>query len=510
MKHLISTTIILIVLFFIPKMVFGSVVINEIAWMGIVGNQYGEWIELYNNGAEEIDLNNWKLYKGDGSTLIFTLTKKIAPNGYLVIERTTDSSLDPLPTINDESGKFGGSGLINLPKGDHIVLQDSTGTTIEDLNFSSGWPNGDNTTKQTMEKIASGWQTSLNPGGTPKAQNSSGAVEESEDPEEPTTEEPEIPITPTENDNPPVADAGDNIIGFVNQEIILDGSFSYDQDENELQYSWNTGDGNSSDHQIVSHKYQYPGTYLATLTVYDGKNYVSDTITVKIQTAQIIINEFMANPSGKDEEEEWIEIYNDADSITDISGWQLDDIASGSKAFIFPENTLIAPKNYLVFSRQTTKIALNNDKDTVRLLLPDGIVFQEINYEKPPQGKSSARTAEGFVWSEPTPGMANITGGIANNNKNTTYQQNFTKSEIVKEPSNDYVINLPDNEISGGYVELGGDIGKSASSAGKLASIKQSAQNPLNLALLIVCIVFASGFIGLLLVRFREKSLPQA
>jgi hypothetical protein len=133
-------------------------------------------------------------------------------------------------------------------------------------------------------------------------------------------------------------------------------------------------------------------------------------------------------------------------------------------------------------------------------------VFQEINYEKPPQGKSSSRTAEGFVWSEPTPGMANITGRIVNSNKNTTYQQNFIKSEIVKESSKDYVINLPDNQIEGGFVELtqnepASPASPTGGSTGKLASIKQSTQNPLNLALLIICIIFASGFIGLLLVK---------
>ncbi len=83
--------------------------------MGIIGNQYGEWIELYNTGDKEIDLNNWKLYKDGGDVLVFVLTEKIASGSYLIIERTTDSSPDPLPDIDDESGKFGGGGLINLP-----------------------------------------------------------------------------------------------------------------------------------------------------------------------------------------------------------------------------------------------------------------------------------------------------------------------------------------------------------------------------------------------------------
>jgi hypothetical protein len=275
------------------------------------------------------------------------------------------------------------------------------------------------------------------------------------------------------------------------------------------------GNGKLVEMPSFTYIYAYPGTYLATLMVFDGKKYAMDTITVEIQSAQIVINEFMANPSGKDEEEEWIEVYNDADSITDISGWQLDDVASGSSAFVFPENTLIAPKSYLVFSRQVTKIALNNDKDSVRLLMPNGTVFQEINYEKPPQGKSSARTDEGFVWSQPTPGLPNIIGLTAGEEKQTTVRLSSVKSDIVKESSKEYALNMPTDEIKGGYVGLANNnqnansqANESPLQANEMAGIKQSLQSPLNLALLIITIVFTSGFIGLLLIKFKRKRLP--
>jgi len=223
----------------------------------------------------------------------------------------------------------------------------------------------------------------------------------------------------------------------------------------------------------------------------------------------------MPNPEGKDEEEEWIEIYNGADSISDISGWQLDDMASGSKAFVFPQNTFIAPKSYLVFLRQTTKIALNNDIDSVRLLMPDNTVFQEVNYEKPPQGKSSARTEEGFVWSEPTPGMANISPSISSGQaKQTILQMNVVEPQTTKNSTKTYSIDLPKNDIDGGYIQLTDNNiqqteNNKQETTNQLAGIKQSTdQNPFNLTLLIICIVFGAGFMGLLLVKFRKKGLP--
>ena len=236
----------------------------------------------------------------------------------------------------------------------------------------------------------------------------------------------------------------------------------------------------------------------------------------------------MPNPEGKDEEEEWVEIYNGADSISDISNWQLDDMASGSKAFVFPKNTFIAPKSYLVFSRQTTKIALNNNIDSVRLLMPDGTVFQEINYEKPPQGKSSARTEEGFVWSEPTPGMANISSIIGINPstgsrqaKQTVSQMNVVAPQTTKNSTKTYSIDLPKNDIEGGYIQLSNNSQTDTNRItiqrenkgnnkgdNEMALIRQNTQNPLNLTLLIICIVFGASFMGLLLVKFRKKGLP--
>ena len=499
-------------------MVFGNVVINEIAWMGTAGNRYGEWIELYNTDATEIDLSNWELYKDkDGSNLlVFTLTKKITPNGYLVIERITDSSPDPLPGINDESGKFGGGDLINSP-GEHLVLKNADNVIVEDLDFSSGWPTGDvyvagnNNSGRTMERKnlqnpgnnANNWQTSLSPGGTPKAPNSSGAIEEPSSVPPDGTSEGKPASTINE---PPVADAGDNIIGFVNQELTFDGTKSSDPNRDELHYEWNMGNGKLIEIPSFTYMYPYPGTYLITLMVFDGKKYASDTITVQIQQAQITINEFMANSENKDEKTGWIEIYNDADMIMDISSWQLDDAASGSAPFVFPKNTFIAPKSYLTFSQQITNIDLNDDKDSVRLLLPSGIVFQEINYENPLQNKSSARTAEGFVWSEPTPGITNISGLAIKNNKQTVLQMNSVKPQTVKNSSENYIVSLPDNEIKEGYVAISPNNQEANTQTNDLAAIKQPAtQNPLNLVFVFVAVIFGSGFIGLLLVKFRKK-----
>ncbi len=510
-KFLFITTF--VVFIFIPISVSANVIINviinEIAWMGTMADHNDEWIELKNTGTEIIDLAGWTLEAADGTPFI-NLEGNIATNSYFLLERTNDTSVPDITADQVYAGVLGNTG-------EYLKLKNN-GVVVDEIDASEEWPAGDNTTKQTMQLVDSEWETG-NP--TPGTDN---VIEKPEEPEEepvPFEEAPtEAPPTTTGN-QPPIARAGDNIIGFIGQEIEFDGTQSYDPDKDKLFYSWNMGDGKVIDKPSFIYKYSYPGTYLVTLTVSDGQDYALDTITIKIQSQQITINEFIPNPEGKDEENEWIEIYNGSDSITDISGWQLDDEDGGSKPFIFPENTLIAPKNYLVFSRQITKIALNNDKDAVRLLLPEGMVFQEINYENPKQGQSSARTDQGFIWSVPTPGMANIVSPPTNmglgKGEGFVYQQPI-EPETTKEPSQDYswyFQNDFDKEIEGGYTFL--PIKEQPKADDQFAAISNLApqaksnenqkakQDILNLVLMIIAVILAGLIIGLFLTKLSKK-----
>lgn len=387
-------------LFFLPAFAFAGVVINEIAWMGTIGNQYGEWIELYNNSNEEIDLNNWKLYEDGGNVLIFTLTKKITPSGYLVIERTTDSSPDPLPDINDESGKFGGGGFVNLPGGEYLVLKDSVSNIIEDLNFSTGWPAGDNTTKQTMQKTGSGWITAT---ATPKAANFSL-------PEPPPPQQPESQPSggsssqyiPPENLPKIKAYAGEDktvIVGaaseFRGQAFGLDN-----QPLDSARFLWTFGDGTFKEGQNITHTYQYPGDYIVVLNVSSGQYSASDTMLVKALPNQLFISEAKPGFAG------WIELNNASKEQIDISGCQL---KSENQIFIFPKSTFIRPNTYLVVSFSVSGIILPEGKGAIELLYPGGFKADSFSYEGSlKDGQSFSRDGSGSVITKETPAKENL------------------------------------------------------------------------------------------------------
>jgi hypothetical protein len=136
--------------------------------------------------------------------------------------------------------------------------------------------------------------------------------------------------------------------------------------------------------------------------------------------AGVVINEILPSPIGPDAEEEWIEIYNQNDFQVDLSGWQIKDRVGKTHLYIFPEGTIVSPQGFLVLSRPTTKITLNNSGDGLNLIQPDGKVVYTVNYGKAPRGESFNRTpldnenltgqAESeWVWSKtPTPESGNI------------------------------------------------------------------------------------------------------
>lgn len=146
--------------------VFGSVraagvEISEVAWMGTQNSAQDEWIELYSSGGAQLE--GWTLVAADGGMTI-NLSGQISAGGYFLIERTDDNTL---PNISADLIVPFGNGLNN--NGEHLILKDSYGAVVDSMDASSGWPAGDNGTKETMQKSSSGaWITAA---GTPKAAN---------------------------------------------------------------------------------------------------------------------------------------------------------------------------------------------------------------------------------------------------------------------------------------------------------------------------------------------------
>ncbi len=216
---------------------------------------------------------------------------------------------------------------------------------------------------------------------------------------------------------PPVANAGADVTAQVNQLLIFNGSNSYDPDGDELTYDWHFGDNQTTNGISVPHAFTTAGNYLVTLYVNDGQATSSDTLIANIQVSQppnlggnsqdyseILINEFLPNPQGSDENE-WIELFNSGLSTINLNGLKIQDNSSTIYTINAEDffTTQIYPNNYFIIERAVSGIALNNTGgDCVKLLSPTNILIKQVCYnETAINNKSYARKNDNsWGWTE--------------------------------------------------------------------------------------------------------------
>lgn len=340
-------------LFLIPTFTHAAVSITEVAWMGVEGTngQYGEWIELYNDEDQPMNLFGWKINKA-GDKPIISLSKEIPAKGYFLVERVTGSIHDPVPGIEDVSGPFGSSGLSNA--GEDLVLIDDKRNEVQHLSFASKWPAGDADTKQTMQWNGTEWITAT---ATPKAATSQAVIDE------PKTEEKDVENEQTgdttegtstgdtkSQDKKEVIPASPNkpYIKFTIPEAVYSGIENMYEIQPILEYNyqlkhgyftWNFGDGTvvqKRELEPVSHSYQFPGTYTVSFSYKEDKEvyglYLIDSRKIEVSKPSLVVS-VVDNRA--------LQIENKSSTAINLSNFQ---VSAMSVASIVPDMTILAPK----------------------------------------------------------------------------------------------------------------------------------------------------------------------
>ncbi len=332
-----------------PAVSLAAVIVNEICWMGNAVSANDEWIELFNNGQSEISLDGWLLKSAD-EKLKINLKGIIPGQGFFLLERTDDTTLPDITADLIYKGSLSNNG-------EALILIDNNGIIIDQIDCQTGWPAGDNKTKQTMERAENGWQTSPEPGGTPKAINSQ------------LTTSPVIP-------SPPEA-----------------GEESHPSETPEQQ---NTGDSSAA----------------LPLQNDDGSTKPAAQPELKLQIIEypknIFINEILPSPEGPDDKNEWVEVLNANDFTVNLAGWRIKDTVGATKTYTLPQDSQIAANGFLLIPRTRSKITLQNNGDGLELYNPNGDLLDQVIFPSAPNNQSYNRGPNGWVWSSVlTPGAVN-------------------------------------------------------------------------------------------------------
>ncbi len=320
------------------------VLINEVAWAGTSLQYAGdEWIELYNmNANDPISLNGWKLQVDNGTTIIdlasFDSSDTIPAGGFFLLARSTTTTNPCTGSDTDyqnvfqnviEDKCFSVRLVDNFTSGQHLRLLDSSNNSIDEANFDRGnWPAGSASPSfASMERkgkisdsnSGAAWGTFA---GTPFAINRNGLTT--------------VRGTPK-------------------------------------RVNWIT--------TVLPTSTPPPAAPTKKPTPYRSPT------PVVVIVGRPIINEFLARPGfdwnqdGKiNVFDEFIEIKNAGAVAISLSGFRLDDEAGlGSEPFTL-SNIILQPGERIVYYGLESNILLGDGGDTVRLIHPNGEVYDSYTY----------------------------------------------------------------------------------------------------------------------------------
>ncbi len=348
----------------IPYNTNASIIINEIAWMGTDVSANNEWIELFNNGGSDVNIEGWILSDGINLEILFTdtlLTGTIGAGQYAMLERTDDSSADGVAFLI-----YTGA-LVNT--GATLSLHNSDGSLQHSVAGGENWQNigGDNTTKETAQYTESGWLTAVaTPGkkniyATPNntaqpdsqgvtnktttsnqnntnvrnisSQSSNRNANKSSSKSSPDTAKRELSL---------ILDIPKYV--HVNQEIPMKVTPSGLSATllNSLKHSWNFGDLSVASGKYVRHRFSYPGSYVVTVhSVFKTREAYARQIVVVLPVSFSITMSSLGD----------IQVHNDSKYEIDVSGYTIKSI----RTFQFPTRTIMLPMATITIPKDKIK-----------------------------------------------------------------------------------------------------------------------------------------------------------
>ncbi len=351
-----------------------NIIINEI-FPNPIGTDYkNEFVEIYNQSTETIDLTDWII---KSSVNEYRLKNKIKAKSFLLIYRQD-------------------SGLVLKNNQESLSLLTRQNNTIQKIKLQNS-PEGYSYNRNSEDNWS--WEKEISPDKTNIIKKIN---------------------------TPPLVEFYAPQEAKIGTRVFFDSSDTYDADSQELKFLWDFGDGYQNTLANPEHTFFQAGNFLVSLKVSDTENTVQLEKKIKIisnpnssfpnnpQNKNIIINELLPNP--EEENNEWIEIYNRGETTINLQNWKLND-NTNKKPYYFP-NFNLKEKHYKIFPRSETKIILNNDFDSLKLFDAYNNLLDEITYTNAPNKQSYARGLNGkWFWTKtPSPTQKNI---ISIKNKNT-------------------------------------------------------------------------------------------
>lgn len=388
------------VLYF-TKVAVAQISINEIMYDLSSGSDSGrEWIEIFNDGNEAIDLKSWKLSEDDKNHNAFTSAQGgsvVSAQSHAVITDTPTKFLIDWP--NYQGVIFDAAFSLGNTSG-KITIKNDTGSDIDFVNYNSGMGAGGN--GNSLQKNSSAW-ISASP--TPGAQNATVDTEATVNGSGTSSGTTTSTSTDTGTDTStgtttgtsggggssyyvysgsvslsnyePLSlrvEAGRERLAFLYTPLEFK-SYALDSKTGKsvynARYYWTFGDGTSGEGSVIKHTYLLPGEYNVVLNSSSGDDDAVDITKVRVVNPQVKI--LFADS--------YVEFVNENGTDLNIGEWK---IRGNDKEHIIPRDTIISVNSSLKIPNSVLSSVLGSEK--ISVFYPDNQlafeVFKILNQEK--------------------------------------------------------------------------------------------------------------------------------
>lgn len=404
----------------------GKIIITEIMFDPDGTDSKREWVEIYNDSEDDIDVASWKFFEGgsnhglsfvDGSSILES-------GGYAVIVDDKNSFLADYPEFE---GMLIDSAFSLSNTGEEIALKSS----LEKVEFSLSYiPAKDGSSGYSLEVDDGQWRRSYKKLGTPGQENST--ITESENickPDQIKISE----IFPFSDEFVEVENNGEeqcDLLGWsISDEkngrqtfpvdslidsgkyLALEKDFGLNNSgsDSAILFSPNGAEIEKVTYEKAKEDFSYSKNendeWEWTTKTPGEENYFEEE---KEYENGIIITELFPNPF-KSEYEEYIELFNNSEEDIDLQGWTLRDSSKAGK-YTFAQSVIIEAEKYLAIFKKDFKFALNNSgNESVTLFDPNEKEVSTASYDGSKKNVSYNFNGSAWKWSKIlTPGKENI------------------------------------------------------------------------------------------------------
>lgn len=332
-----------------------------------------EWVEIFNDGSEAVDIGKWII--NDGTNHALENSVPIPAGGRVIVADSKDAFSAVYPSVP----VFSVSALSFNDGGDTVVLKDTKGVVYDSISYTtspSALKNG-----KSLQLYGSSFYAGMPSPGKETAESiqseSAAASSTSSSSSNNAAQTGAVtyltPYRPWPADQYMYASFGGPKVGVAGGEISFEGRLISAEKKPvpAADLYWTFGDGGMEKGKNVKHIYKYPGEYYAILTATYGENIAEDMAKITVIAPDISITRTLAGPEG------FIEIFNETKEVLDLSGWVLEQGGVNGLHFAIPKNTKIFGDTKVIFPSDITK--LNLSTTTVALYFPNNKKVSEYN-----------------------------------------------------------------------------------------------------------------------------------